>query len=283
MQGLVQTIQTPHSDKLLFNIGDKFVCRICGKTEDVPDSADMRKAIEDLRQHNINLGLPTVCEQCHEQLNTERQIKLSDGFIKTVPPISVDALIQKHSGIKPRRPPLIIPGEFQDTDRELLPDKVAHDLVMKWKLDRVGLILRGESGTGKTRTVWSLFARLWSEGVDVQYIDAAKFMNEAADRFRVGWGTHWIEKLIRCQVLIIDDWGNESKGERGEGSLFLVVKSRLEKTRPVIIVTQKLTGKDIISGAINEERMMALVRRIREKCKDVTFKKSAVSVSSATQ
>jgi len=101
-------------------------------------------------------------------------------------------------------------------------------------------------------------------------IDCQKMANLAQEKFKDGTGYQWVEQMVMTDVLLIDDLGNESKGERGEGTLFTVIKRRAEAGRPVIVTTQK-TGIQIHALARNKERALAMVRRLTTKCDTIIF------------
>lgn len=264
-----------HSDfRLGYSPGDKFICRICGETDVIRDSEGVNEAMAELRKFGIELGLPTVCESCDRILKTPRRT-YGNGQMQELPPIALDALIEQKRGLTHRRPPLVVPEEFQglmDTDISLLPDRAAFDKVQAWRMGKKGMAIHGASGSAKTRSILVLYARLWQEGVEALIVDAGRWTNQVAEKFRDGWGHWFMEKLIVVPVLMIDDIGSESKGERGEGSMFAVIKRRIDSGKPVIFTGQR-SGAELIENSLNKKRTMAMVRRMRESCTDIAFRK----------
>ncbi len=247
-----------------------FICKICQRPATVPGEMMAEAAVE-FAKLGMNPMIPTVCDRCDRELNTPRN-QILHGEIRKLPPISLDALVDQYRGRKPKKPPLEIPQEFQDTEPEKLPCREAYEKAMKWQVGRRGLLLRGLSGTGKSRTLWSLMARLYSEDVKITVYDCGKLYNEIGEKFKNGWGHYHIKQLILTPILALDDLGQQSPTERGEASLFHIIKTRTEKKLPVIVSTQ-YTGDELIAKAVEGQRMTALVRRLRENTRAISFVK----------
>jgi len=252
-----------------FKTGDKFICKICGGEDFIDDGQEMTKAVSILEEWGIRMGLPTVCRRCDDLMTAPRKV-YRNGIYEEKPPYTLDALIAEKNYKKPRRLPLVVPPEYVDTDPARLPDLDAYRKTMKWRIDKKGLILHGDSYSGKTRSAWCLMAKLWGEGVNIVAIDAGEFSNTVSDKFKNGWGNYYLNRLIKAPLVFIDDLGNEARGDRAEGSLFTMIKIRVEKRLPCVITTQR-TRDQLIDGAIDKQRMLALVNRLRENYDDVPF------------
>ena len=187
--------------------------------------------------------------------------------------ISVDLLMAEAKGIV-RKVTFRCPEAFLDTDIAKLPDKESYEKAMAWVYGSKGMVFIGETGSGKSRSLWLLLNRLANDGVDFISIRASDFANEAAENYKNGWGAGWRRKMETTPLLALDDLGNAPQGERGEGELFEVVKNRLESMLPVIVTTQKV-GDDFKKSFRDEDRAVALVRRLRESCTGIKFTKEA--------
>ena len=164
----------------------------------------------------------------------------------------------------------ICPPLYRDTDLSRLPQKQLKD-AMAWEYGPEGLLFHGPTGTGKTRIAWQVLKKINDGHKVIRAFDSTDFVNQCSSKFYDGSGSKWIEKLIKCQLLFIDDLGNEPSGERGAGEIFHIIKRRGEEMLPVIITTnsvgQELAGK--LRGP--EDRGSALVRRLREFCTPIAF------------
>jgi DNA replication protein DnaC len=251
----------------------KFICVICGKEGEL-EKATFDKIAEQARKFQTKPKLPTVCERCEYTANTPIPIYGEDNHtvIGYKPPPSLLALKSMNEGRGPKKKPLTIPPDYLDTVPERLPDLQAYRKAIRWTYQKKGLTFHGKSGSGKTRTAWKLLQKLQEKGTECYGIDAGKFGDEASDKFRKGWGPYWLDTLIKIPVLLIDDLGNESKTERAEASLFSLIKRRTDASRPIIVTTQSL-GSEIVARGLNQKRMAAMVRRLRENTYRLAFHK----------
>lgn len=228
-------------------ISEQAICRICNRRftrEYDPAHPDAGRYI------------PTVCYSCGEELDA--------GW-------SPEALIAKHQGIVTKTP-FRCPDAFLDTEISKLPDQPAYNRAIVWQYGEKGMVFHGKSGGGKSRTLWLLLNRLSNEGVDFMAIGGAKFATAAADAYRNGWGSGWMHKMETVPLLALDDIGVKgAQGQRGEASLFEVIKNRGEAKLPTIITSQRV-GEDIIALFNDKDTAEALVRRLREPfCESIEF------------
>ena len=150
---------------------------------------------------------------------------------------------------------------------------------MSWKFGERGLLLVGETGTGKTRSAWKLLERLYlSEERSLRALDAAGMQLGVARE----WGKpdtteRWVEKLCAVDVLFLDDLDKVKFTEAAALAIYTIFERRPAHGRP-IIATLNQRGDDLTSRlTVNERgeqfpgRGAAIVRRMREFCELVEF------------
>jgi DNA replication protein DnaC len=104
----------------------------------------------------------------------------------------------------------------------------------------LGLVLTGQTGTGKTLLAILLLKRLLADGYDGYFTQ----FNLMLDSYTTSWRNEeeyrWFTRRVRnAAVLVVDDIGKEAKGrENVTGSMFdTVIRSRVASARPTIITT----------------------------------------------
>lgn len=167
------------------------------------------------------------------------------------------------------------PPEFRDPanpfSQDMLPQPEKFTAAMKWAYQPRGLLLHGPTQQGKTRIAYEVLRRQHFEHyIKIDGGDSSKWVNECAKRFREGDGERWLESQQRVQLLFLDDLGNEASGERGEGSIFAVIKYRCEHQLPTIITTQKISS-DFEQIARNRDRGAALASRLIDHFDAIRF------------
>jgi IstB-like ATP binding protein len=116
-----------------------------------------------------------------------------------------------------------------------------------------GLIVVGQSGTSKTRSIWTLLRAL----------------SERGESWFFATGLDVMEGLPieahKASVLVIDDLGNDKLSANREVELLNVIRKRVDWHRPIIVTTQ-YKGKDLANRFSEGATAQAVVRRLREFC-----------------
>ena len=200
---------------------------------------------------------PKYCSPCVEIMSAERQIEIEAQYVA-----------ERKQRIESEWA-RICPPLYNDTDVSLLPAN-AHNRVMAWKYGPTGLILHGETGRCKTRSMYQLLKRLhFEDKKKIQVFNAVSFSHEVNRRFFDGTGEEWIARLCQVDVVFMDDLGKCRLTERGEAELFGLIEQRTANLKP-ILATTNFIGESL-SEKLTDDRGLPLVRRLREFCQAVSF------------
>ena len=162
----------------------------------------------------------------------------------------------------------VCPPLYQDTDPKRLPQGPLAK-VMAWSGPK-GLLLHGETGTGKTRAVW-LRLRLANErGARFLALDSAGFQEGLYAKFSEGMGDMkcWLGYLSKLPLLFIDDLDKAVFKEWVASELFAVLDRRARAKLPTIITTNA-TGPTL--AKLLGRWGIPFVRRLREYYETVSF------------
>lgn len=162
----------------------------------------------------------------------------------------------------------VCPSLYRDTEVARLPAELFAQ-VMGWQYGDRGLLLLGATGKSKTRCAYQLLHRLIHEGRSVRAFDAVSFGSECARNFSEGRGEDWINRLLKADVLFLDDFGKEKFTDRVESELFGIVERRTARKKPIIVTTNFIG--DVLEEKMSPDRGPALVRRLREFCDVINF------------
>lgn len=164
------------------------------------------------------------------------------------------------------------PSYTHDTDLGLLEASCV-DKATAWRPESgKGLILHGESGSGKTRVMWKILGEKVDAGL-VAY-DSFDFGSLSSAAFRNGTERQWVAELVKAPFLFIDDLGKCKITARVSDVLFTVIDRRSWRKLPIFITTNDV-GERLSERFEDGNVATPMLRRLRETCVAVHFKKKS--------
>lgn len=115
--------------------------------------------------------------------------------------------------------------------------------------DGGGLILYGATGSGKTWACECLMNDLISRGISVLMRNVPEMVQKADIEGR------WIDQVIACKLLILDDLGAERDTKYAQEIVYEAINSRYSRGKPTVVTTnmtyeQMLNCEDVTSQRI---------------------------------
>ncbi len=107
----------------------------------------------------------------------------------------------------------------------------------RWVHEHQDVVITGATGTGKTYIGCALANQACRKGFRVLYRRASRLFDELLLARADGTYVRLLKKLLRADVLVIDDWGVGKTGEREHQDLLEVIEDR-DETRSTIITSQ---------------------------------------------
>lgn len=156
-------------------------------------------------------------------------------------------------------------GGTHDHQRFLLTQPDAPD-ILAHPFSPTGLIIRGATGTGKTRTMFRLL-RVYHQAhprPSIIALSSGQFDRQARDAAGKYSLTEWFERLAKVDCLFIDDIGKGKWTPATAGHFWELVDDRTKHHRPLYLTTNH--NGETLAQAIGLDRDIAepLIRRLRE-------------------
>lgn len=161
-------------------------------------------------------------------------------------------------------PPEILKNNFsEDKFKGSKVSQTCREYANKWeqiKAENIGLILSGNVGQGKTFYACCVANELINQG---KYV-AFKTINQLVAKLATFTeeNAEFVDKLLRAELLILDDFGTERKTEYSTEQVFNIINKRLESKKPTIITTnidlQKWNTDENITGQRIKDRLFEM-------------------------
>lgn len=217
------------------------------------------------------------CENAHEywieydlkkmkMLEEEKKLEMMQEFAKKVEKIIKNSKMSKRN----------LDYKFENFEVNLNNKKTYQNIKNYSEklingIEKKGLILTGNNGTGKTHLACSIANELIKNGIPIIYGTLINLLAELRNSYDIDNNISEIEiiKLYEnVDLLIIDDLGKEKPSEWGLEKLFTIINSRYENNLPVIITTNynqnSLVQRLSVNGEI--ETAKSIISRLYEMC-----------------
>lgn len=124
--------------------------------------------------------------------------------------------------------------------------------------NRMGLILSGGVGTGKTHLALAIFNELMAQGIDVLCFTCFEMLRRTFD------GSFQNDKVMNafksCTCLIIDELGAFTANEEEQRRFCQIVNARYQNGLPTVVVTN-LSKEDMEAGGVDQRSRERLFER----------------------
>lgn len=167
--------------------------------------------------------------------------------------------------------------EFDQCRPELQANRAQIEQVMAWNpTTGKGIVASGETGRGKTRSMFALCKRLLcDEGKDVAIWHAKDWFYELESNMRYGKDEagDFVKRTAARPILFIDDYGQEAvtanRQDWAQGWFFRLLDLRIGNRLPLLITTN-LTAKQMAESS-RDIAAHPLIRRILEIAEPIKF------------
>ena len=180
-----------------------------------------------------------------------------------------------------------VEGKFQEQNFENfninlnneMAVKVAKDYTDKIieKMQNEGLIITGESGTGKTHLTASIANKLIENDKIVLMGRLTMLLDMIKETFRDNTRSEneLIELYSNVDMIIIDDLGTEKISQWSLEKLYTIIQNRNENRLPIIITTRfdKNGLIERFSQSQDEKLLDAIISKLYQMCYGITLKK----------
>jgi len=160
------------------------------------------------------------------------------------------------------------------TDRALLPASQVQR-VLDWPYSRTGLVIAGETGLGKTRTLIEMLRDRWvNDDIQCEFIRFTAWRQQLDKAHRHGGEgvDRFVRPFVKVPILAIDDLGHGKMNENNLACFFELLDARTSKGLPTHFTTQH--SKESLKAAfdaVNPKTGEAIIRRMQEFSRLVVF------------
>lgn len=163
-----------------------------------------------------------------------------------------------------------VPPVYQETDISRLKRPMQSKQVLAWDR-KSSLYIFGDSGLGKTRTIYLVGKQAKEDGCGFTYIRANKFSDMVADTSTTAGRdefTEWFDEICSVEILCIDEVDKAILNKKAEARFFELVEHRVHHALATVFISN-LSVKDLAKGL--KVSGAPLLRRITEFFTPINF------------
>lgn len=214
----------------------------------------------------------TGCDECREKYLEEERMNACKSRWEEACPRDLRATDPKFPGDPARNIPAF-------------PAAIYKDLRATWTFNE-SLFLYGPSGSAKTRTAALLLKRALLAGKDIGFLWPEELKDAAQSRDRL----KHLRSYAARDILLMDDAMLTGAQDEKVSSFVKELIDMLMREQHHFIITSQIGGEDYNEQAdkfgnltkADKERIAALWRRIKEKCRVVPFVQATAAAGEAT-
>lgn len=137
-----------------------------------------------------------------------------------------------------------------------------------------GMVIRGDSGTGKSRSVWRFLRKAHESGRSIRALTSGEFDRQARDAGGNFTLTAWVDGLVSADVLFLDDIGKAQWTPNTVGQWFEVLDGRYRHGRQTVL-TSNMSGETLVTQLrVARDIAEPMLRRLRETSRIIVCKKA---------
>ena len=214
----------------------------------------------------------TACDPCREKAQEDERMNACKSFWEAACPRDLRATDPEYPGDESRGIPPF-------------PTAIYLDLRATWTFNE-SLFLYGPSGSGKTKTAALLLKRALLRGKDIGFFwpEELKDAAQSRDRLKI------LRSLAARDILLMDDAVLTGAQDEKVSSFLKDLIDMLMREQHHFIITSQIGGEDYNEQAdkfgnltkADKERIAALWRRIKEKCRVVPFAQAKPAAGETT-
>lgn len=166
----------------------------------------------------------------------------------------------------------------KSTCNELIFAKRYTDNFQKYKQDNIGLMILGETGTGKTYAAACIANALIQQEFSVFMANTLYITDKMTNLF-ANDRLEFIQSLQRYSLLIVDDFGAERCTEFACEQVYNLIETRYRSKKPMII-TSNLTPDQLKTDDL---RLKRTYDRVKEMCHPIIMTGESIRKSIANE
>ena len=156
-------------------------------------------------------------------------------------------------------------------DEVKLPGEVTPEYLKRLKFieTQTNIVMYGNVGTGKTFLSTALGIEACKHGINTQFYRTAALVNRLSESKKAGTLSAFMKKVMKAELLILDEWGYVPLDRTGSQLLFEIVSECYEKK--TLIINTNIEFSRWINVFYDEQMTGAILDRMLHHCHLLLF------------